>query len=79
METLTIQVPEGAEGKKVKAVLKALGVPMSGGESRKNSSVKKKNKEESPYNPEYVEMIQRSRKQAREGKTVSIKLEDLWK
>jgi hypothetical protein len=35
--------------------------------------------EESPYNPEFVTKIQKSRKQAIEGKTVKIALDDIWK
>jgi hypothetical protein len=35
--------------------------------------------EESPYNPEFVAKIQKSRKQAMEGKTVKIALDDIWK
>ena len=31
------------------------------------------------YNPEFVEKMKESRKQAREGKTVKIKLDDIWK
>jgi hypothetical protein len=33
--------------------------------------------QESPYNPEFVAKIQRSRKQALEGKTVKIALDDI--
>jgi hypothetical protein len=35
--------------------------------------------EESPYNPEFVAKIQKSRKQAMEGKTVKISLDEIWK
>ena len=35
--------------------------------------------QESPYNPEFVAKIQKSRKQAQEGKTVKIALDDIWK
>jgi hypothetical protein len=35
--------------------------------------------EESPYNPEFVAKIQKSRKQAAEGKTVKIALDDIWR
>lgn len=34
---------------------------------------------ESPYNPEFVAKIERSKQQAKEGKITRIKLEDLWK
>jgi len=36
-------------------------------------------KTDSPYNPEFVAKIQKSRKQAIEGKTVKIDLDDIWK
>ncbi len=32
-----------------------------------------------PYNPEFVAKIERSRQQAKEGKTVKIALDDIWK
>jgi hypothetical protein len=35
--------------------------------------------EESPYNPDFVAKIQKSRKQAIEGKTVKLALDDIWK
>ena len=35
--------------------------------------------QESSYNPEFVDKIQKSRKQAIEGKTVKIALDDIWK
>jgi hypothetical protein len=35
--------------------------------------------EEPPYNPEFVAKIQKSRKQAMEGKTVKISLDEIWK
>jgi hypothetical protein len=35
--------------------------------------------EKSPYNPEFVTKIQKSRKQAIEGKTTKIALDDIWK
>jgi hypothetical protein len=34
---------------------------------------------DSPYDPEFVAKIERSRKQAAEGKTVKIDLDDIWK
>ncbi|MCC5922351.1 MAG: hypothetical protein JJT77_01085 [Crocinitomicaceae bacterium] len=32
-----------------------------------------------PYNPEFVEKILESKKQASEGKTVKIDLDEIWK
>lgn len=34
---------------------------------------------DSPYDPEFVAKIEKSRKQADEGKTVKIDLDDIWK
>lgn len=34
---------------------------------------------DSPYDPEFVNKIEKSRKQAAEGKTVKIDLDDIWK
>jgi hypothetical protein len=34
---------------------------------------------ESPYNPDFVKKIKNSQKQANEGKTVKIDLDDIWK
>lgn len=35
--------------------------------------------EESPYNSEFVAKIQKSKKQALEGKTFKIDLDEIWK
>ncbi len=35
--------------------------------------------QDSPYNPEFVAKIEKSRKEADEGKTVKIDLDDIWK
>jgi len=35
--------------------------------------------EESPYDPQFVAKIERSRQQLKEGKVTRIKTEDLWK
>ena len=42
-------------------------------------SFETKKEEESPYNPEFVAKIMRSRKDFEEGRFTSIKTEDLWK
>jgi hypothetical protein len=34
---------------------------------------------DSPYDPDFVVKIERSRKQAAEGQTVKIDLDDVWK
>jgi len=35
--------------------------------------------QDSPYDPEFVAKIEKSKKQAVEGKTVKISLDDIWK
>lgn len=35
--------------------------------------------EKSPYDPEFVAKIEKSRQEIKEGKGVRIKVEDLWK
>ncbi|MFO7862443.1 MAG: hypothetical protein R6U85_00440 [Salinivirgaceae bacterium] len=35
--------------------------------------------DDSPYNSEFVAKIEKSRKQAAEGKTVKVDLDDIWK
>jgi hypothetical protein len=35
--------------------------------------------QDSPYDPEFVAKIENSRKQAYEGKTAKISLDDIWK
>lgn len=35
--------------------------------------------EESSYDPDFVAKIQESRQQAKEGKTVQVALDDIWK
>jgi hypothetical protein len=73
METLTIQVPDGAEGKKTKAVLKALGVSF-GKEKKAGSKTKEKS-----YNPEFVAKILKGKKDIEEGRTVKAEPDDIWK
>ena len=41
--------------------------------------IKTTSTEESPYDPEFVTKIERSRQQLKEGKGRIIKIEDLWK
>ncbi len=73
METLIVHNPEGEMGKKVKAVLTALGVAFETAEKKKIT------KKEKPYNPEFVEKILESQQQYKDGKYTAIKTEDLWK
>ena len=61
MEALTIHPQNREQLKAIKTVLKAMKIPFE--------------KEDSPYDPEFVKKIQKSR--ASEGK--AIKTKDLWK
>ncbi len=79
METLVFEAPDKEKARALKAVAKALGVPMSNGKARKNGSGKKKGKEESPYSPEFVAMIKQGERDIAEGNYKVIKIEDLWK
>ncbi len=53
--------------KALKAIFKALGLPF------------KTQKEEKPYDPEFVAKIKRAEKQIAEGDYKIIETEDLWK
>jgi uncharacterized protein DUF2683 len=66
MEILLVRPENSEQLKTVKAVLKALSVDFIAKEERK-------------YDPEFVKKIQESRKQAKEGKVITVKLENLWK
>jgi non-homologous end joining protein Ku len=67
MTTLTVEPRNKKELSMVKKVLEALEVKF------------KPNEEESPYNPEFVESILKGREDYKNGKCVTIALEDLWK
>jgi hypothetical protein len=68
METINIKAytsnPQQIDA--IKAFMKAL-------------NIKYEVAKESPYNPDFVEKIKNSQKQANEGKTVKIDLDDIWK
>ncbi|MCU0328303.1 MAG: hypothetical protein MUE53_04865 [Chitinophagales bacterium] len=70
METIHITASsvDAAQLEVLKAVMKALKIKFS-----------LKKEKESTYNQEFVAKIQKSRKQAAEGKTVKIALDDIWK
>ncbi len=74
MESLLVHLPEGEKGQTVKNVLKALGVTFE-----KTAVKQKKQKEDKPYNPEFVAKIMKSQEEVRDGKAVSIPLDELWK
>ncbi|MHA4738518.1 DUF2683 family protein [Dyadobacter sp. MSC1_007] len=64
MTTLTIKTENQEVMNAVRALLKGFKVPFE---------------EKSPYDPEFVAKIEKSRQQVREGKTVKIDLDDIWK
>ena len=66
MTTLTINTESQEVIKAVKALL--TGFQVSYEESKS-----------SPYNPEFVAKIEKSRQEIREGKSVKIDLDDIWK
>ncbi|MGL2995236.1 DUF2683 family protein [Flavobacterium sp. TSSA_36] len=68
MEAVHIKVYPSDEGQieNLKAVMKAF-------------KIKFKVVEEKPYDPEFVKKILKSREDSKQGKSVSIPLEDLWK
>jgi len=66
METLEIHTGDKEQLKNVKAVLRALKVPIEASG-------------ESPYGPGFVAKIKESERQAKEGKVRTVKTEDLWK
>ena len=69
METIVINTEEPSKMKQIIAFLNSLNV----------SFELKKNKKTKEYNKEFVEKIERSRKEYKEGKFTTIKTEDLWK
>lgn len=66
METLIVHLKSAKKAEALKSVMKALDVRY---ESRK--------KEESPYDPEFVAKIERSRNDFKEGKGTMMTLEEL--
>lgn len=65
MQTLIVQPKDRKELAAVKAALRALGVSF-------------KKEEVEPYDPEFVAKIERSKADARAGKTTTIKPADIW-
>jgi len=66
MTTFTIDTEDKEILKAVKALLKGFRVPF-------------KERQDKPYNPEFVAKIEKSRQQMTEGKIVKIELDDIWK
>jgi oligoendopeptidase F len=65
METLIAHPANKEQLNALKAFMKALKVDFK--------------VEKSPYNPEFVAKIEKSKQEIKEGKGVRIKVEDLWK
>jgi len=74
METIIIKANK-KQSKIVKAFLESQKVKFDSAPMQKNG----KDVDYGPYDPEFVDRILRSSKQAKEGKGRIIKLEDLWK
>jgi len=65
METLIVHPENKAQLNAVKQVLKAMKISFE--------------KEDKPYNPEFVAKIKKSEQNFKEGKFTKIAVEDLWK
>ena len=61
--TITINPKNEKESEKIKAILKAIEVDFI----------------EETYDKDFVKKIQESKQEIKEGKTVKVALEDLWK
>lgn len=68
MELITIHPKNKKQATLFEQLAKILKVPFE-----------KTKKTGSSYNPEFVAKMRESRKQAREGKTVKINLDEIWK
>jgi len=68
METITIHPKNKDQAILFEQLANALKVPFE-----------KNKKEPNHYNAEFVAKMKESRKQAKEGKTVKINLDDIWK
>ena len=65
METLIVHPENKAQLNAVKQVLKAMKISFE--------------KEDKPYNPEFIAKIKKSEQNFKEGKFTKIAIEDLWK
>jgi len=68
MESITIHPKNQEQASLFEQLAKTLKVPF---EKAKSS--------DSPYNAEFVAKMNESRKQTREGKTIKINLNEIWK
>ena len=70
METIIVHPKNNEEQKVIKAFLEALKIKFEN---------LKKTSNQSDYDPEFVASMERSIKDAKEGKVTRIKLDDVWK
>ncbi len=68
MESITIHPKNKEQASLFEQLAKTLKVPFEKAKNSKRS-----------YNPEFVAKMKDSRKQAKEGKTVKINFDDIWK
>lgn len=68
MEAITIHPQNAEQLNALEALFKAMKIPFE-----------KKQSEKEAYNPEFVAKMRKSRQQAKEGKTIKVHLDDLWK
>ena len=67
---ITAYTEDTSQIEAIKAVIKAFKIKYK---------ISKAHEEERHYDPDFVDKIKKSRKQASEGKTVKIDLDDIWK
>lgn len=70
METFIVHPKNNEEKKVVKAFLEALNIKF---ENQPNDS------SESPYDPDFVAMVEENREDYKAGKGIKIDLDDIWK
>lgn len=70
METFIVHPKNNEEKKVVKAFLEALKIKF---ENQSDNST------ESPYNPDFVAMVEENREDYNAGKGIKIDLDDIWK
>ncbi|MDR6966193.1 putative metal-binding protein [Flavobacterium arsenatis] len=71
MESFIVHPKNQEERNVVKAFLEALKI--------KFEKTTEQNPDESPYNPEFVATMEKSKQDFKEGKITRINLDDIWK
>lgn len=71
METFIVHPKNQEERNVVKAFLEALKI--------KFEKTTEKDSDASPYNPEFVAMIEQNKKDFKAGKATKVNLDDIWK